>query len=537
MQRHDVETTVKSKSHPSRQALERQTEVSDAHSILSPERDPLAQVSCRLGDASCAGAHASTLNHATASRPTRGAQSLLQLQRQYGNRYVQRVLALARKADGEAEAAPEVEASIQQARGSGQALDSRVRAQMESAFGADFGGVRVHTDAGADTLSRALSARAFTTGQDIFFRQGEYNPGTSSGRELLAHELTHVVQQAGSTVQGKLVIGQPGDMYEQEADRVTERVMQMPEPQVQRQPEEEEEESLQTKSMSAILGIRGQPVPAQPMIQRDLAIRPPRPEAVGRALSEAEMRDAIDFDERFLNSIPNSADVIRMIRDVLGVSRDPPNIDEDFVNAVVDWQAMNGLTQDGKLGPTSAAPLFREIGAEGVGQGRLKSGPTYTPGGTLAPTVAGGNESVTFRLNAEFDSDPANGIFPSCCEVRQSIRWDAAAAASFAAIRGPGNTVPHAGFPAGHPADTWIEDRDGTNTLRYGHRVGFSPGPGNQYLDSDGKRNQAFGHIYRGRDTPGGPVALAGQWRFMLRVIDVCNGGRRLGWDFIRINW
>ena len=198
---------------------------------------------------------------------------------------------------------------------------------------------------------------------------------------------------------------------------------------------------------------------------------------------------------------------------------------------------MHGLTQDGKLGPTSAAPLFREIGAEGVGQGRLKSGPTYTPGGTLAPTVAGGNESVTFRLNAEFDSDPANGIFPSCCEVRQSIRWDAAAAASFAAIRGPGNTVPHAGFPAGHPADTWIEDRDGTNTLRYGHRVGFSPGPGNQYLDSDGKRNQAFGHIYRGRDTPSGPVALAGQWRFMLRVIDVCNGGRRLGWDFIRINW
>jgi len=230
MQRHDLQTTVKSTSHPSRPALERQTEVSDAHGILSPERDPLAQVSCRLGDASCVGAHASTLNHATASRPTRGAQSLLQLQRQYGNRYVQRVLALARKADGEAEAAPEVEASIQQARGSGQALDSRVRAQMESAFGADFSGVRVHADAEADTLSRALSARAFTTGQDIFLRQGEYNPGTSSGRELLAHELTHVVQQAGSTVQGKLVIGQPGDMYEQEADRVAEAVIHMPEP-------------------------------------------------------------------------------------------------------------------------------------------------------------------------------------------------------------------------------------------------------------------------------------------------------------------
>jgi hypothetical protein len=64
-----------------------------------------------------------------------------------------------------------------------------------------------------------LNARAFTTGQDIFFRQGEYSPNSSQGKELLAHELTHVVQQAGG-IQGKLRVSQPGDRSEQEADRI-----------------------------------------------------------------------------------------------------------------------------------------------------------------------------------------------------------------------------------------------------------------------------------------------------------------------------
>jgi hypothetical protein len=66
---------------------------------------------------------------------------------------------------------------------------------MERALGADFRTVRLHTDDKADWLNRALGARAFTTGEDIFFRRGEYRPGSYSTRRLLAHELTHVVQQ------------------------------------------------------------------------------------------------------------------------------------------------------------------------------------------------------------------------------------------------------------------------------------------------------------------------------------------------------
>ncbi len=123
-------------------------------------------------------------------------------------------------------------------------------------MGADFSGVRVHTGGQADTLNRNLSARAFTTGQDIFFKQGEYSPGSSGGRELLAHELTHVVQQNGDSVQTKLTVGAPGDRYEQEADSVARAVMQQEQQPKQQQtaqrqtvPEEEEKkkEPMQAK--------------------------------------------------------------------------------------------------------------------------------------------------------------------------------------------------------------------------------------------------------------------------------------------------
>ncbi len=92
-------------------------------------------------------------------------------------------------------APPDLETAINQAREGGQPLDQTIREPIEQAMGADFSGVKVHTDAQADQLNRAVQARAFTTGQDVFFRQGEYNPGSRGGQELIAHELTHVVQQ------------------------------------------------------------------------------------------------------------------------------------------------------------------------------------------------------------------------------------------------------------------------------------------------------------------------------------------------------
>ncbi|NEO77614.1 MAG: DUF4157 domain-containing protein [Moorea sp. SIO4G3] len=93
------------------------------------------------------------------------------------------------------EASSDLESAIARARGGGQPLDPGLQAQMGQAMGADFSGVRVHTDAQSDQLNQSIQAKAFTTGQDVFFRQGAYAPGSRGGQELIAHELTHVVQQ------------------------------------------------------------------------------------------------------------------------------------------------------------------------------------------------------------------------------------------------------------------------------------------------------------------------------------------------------
>ncbi|KAM3107274.1 eCIS core domain-containing protein [Phormidesmis sp. 146-33] len=100
----------------------------------------------------------------------------------------------------EMDASPDLEALIQGARGSGQPLSASVREPMQRAFGADFSRVRVHANDQSDQLNRSIQAKAFTTGQDVFFREGAYQPGNRGGQELIAHELTHVVQQTGGVV-------------------------------------------------------------------------------------------------------------------------------------------------------------------------------------------------------------------------------------------------------------------------------------------------------------------------------------------------
>ncbi len=86
---------------------------------------------------------------------------------------------------------------LNQSRGNGQPLPDTDRSFMERRFGVDFSGVRAHTDSNAVQMSRELNAEAFTHGRDIYFGAGRYNPGTSAEKRLLAHELTHVVQQNG----------------------------------------------------------------------------------------------------------------------------------------------------------------------------------------------------------------------------------------------------------------------------------------------------------------------------------------------------
>jgi hypothetical protein len=178
------------------------------------------------------------------------ANELSSLQQTIGNRAVQRLLAQ-RSSDGPFDLDDETANRINRERGGGQSLDSNVQTKMSDATGQDLSNVRVHTGPESHALNESLSAKAFTTGHDIFFREGAYDPGSSSGQELLAHELTHVVQQSSGRVGGgggRMTVNAPGDTYEQEADSVAKAVTSTAgTPALQRQ--EIEEDEVQTKSL------------------------------------------------------------------------------------------------------------------------------------------------------------------------------------------------------------------------------------------------------------------------------------------------
>jgi hypothetical protein len=111
-----------------------------------------------------------------------------------------------------AEIRPEVESRIDNLRSGGEPLSENVRADMEPRFGQDFSEVRVHKGPEAAETARAVNARAYTTSKDIVFGAGEYAPDTKEGKHLLAHELTHVVQQnAKATSTLSLIQRAPGD--------------------------------------------------------------------------------------------------------------------------------------------------------------------------------------------------------------------------------------------------------------------------------------------------------------------------------------
>lgn len=108
---------------------------------------------------------------------------------------------------------------LQRSPGGGSPLAGSARAPMERHFGVDFSAVRVHTGAEADELNRSVQARASTTGTDIFFSGGSYQPDSGAGRELIAHELTHVVQQASGDA-GPARVSEPDEPAEVQAREV-----------------------------------------------------------------------------------------------------------------------------------------------------------------------------------------------------------------------------------------------------------------------------------------------------------------------------
>lgn len=117
--------------------------------------------------------------------------------------------------------------------GGGSPLHADVRSDMEGRFGQDFGDVRVHTDGAAHESAKSVNAQAYTVGSNIVFQRDKYDPTSDSGKHMLAHELTHVVQQRngpvdGSDAGGGVKVSDPSDRFERDAVASADRVMAAP---------------------------------------------------------------------------------------------------------------------------------------------------------------------------------------------------------------------------------------------------------------------------------------------------------------------
>lgn len=115
---------------------------------------------------------------------------------------------MAKSESGGLQGTDQLQAKLGSSKGSGQTMDDKTKTEMEGKMNADLGDVRIHTGAKAHEMSEGINAKAFTHGQDIYFKNGNYDPGSNEGKELLVHELVHTQQQKGEV--SRQIQRQPG---------------------------------------------------------------------------------------------------------------------------------------------------------------------------------------------------------------------------------------------------------------------------------------------------------------------------------------
>ena len=202
---------------------------------------------------------------------------------------------------GAYDAPPEFEAAVEAAKTGGQPLPAKARAFMEERFGADFSKVRIHIDTEADRLCKQIGAQAFAIGYHIFFASGKFNPDSKQGRFLLAHELTHVVQQKGGIrtreeQAAAMAEAEGAQAAPEEAQSAPEEAQSAPE-EAQSAPEEaqssaEEAQSAPEEAQSAPEEVQNAPEEAQgaPEVQSV----PEQPQAMDEAQSAPELQPAAE---------------------------------------------------------------------------------------------------------------------------------------------------------------------------------------------------------------------------------------------------
>jgi len=199
----------------------------------------------------------------------------------------------------------DISQSIGSSRGSGASLDNSTRSFMSERFGADFSGVKIHTGSDSSRMNQELNARAFTTGSDIFFNEGQYQPGSDSGKHLLAHELTHTIQQKGNT---------PGS------------------------------------------------------IQRDLALPQAGPASPPKTLSTTEKTSAATFNAGFTFS-RDELIYLTDVLGIRSTDQDLKKLQEQLADGIAGYQAHYAQPIDGKLNYMTAQFLIKEIKMEAEAKG------------------------------------------------------------------------------------------------------------------------------------------------------------------------
>ena len=358
-------------------------------------------------------------------------------------------------------------------RSPGRPLEPAVRESMETRFGHDFSRVRIHTDARAAESARAVSAKAYTVGEHVAFAAGRYAPGAPAGDGLIAHELAHVRQQAGSSQSSRVEVGRPGTALEHEA----------------------------ASAAASPARARAVRPAAQVLLQRDLATEPPAVPTLGEPdLTESQIREAIAFNRARYDEANT-----RLIQSLLGGPVTGIWTDENIV-AIASTQEEYGLKKDGKVGHDTFVFLNREQRLEGMSTSTSDCLVSFRLIGPDAGTFRRNSPTQChlgghFRTEAEFSSRCVCSQF----QYRQFIRGH------FTRTRGASTRDIGAWFsllPAGRINAAFQEDGDTSDTpVNYGHRdQPADASPVDHYFDVPGTDNQATGCRYESEDFPGGDV-------------------------------
>jgi hypothetical protein len=253
----------------------------------------------------------------------------------------------------------------------GQPLDADTRTFMEPRFGHDFSDVRVHTDGRAAESARSVNALAYTVGRNIVFDANQYSPTTMEGRRLMAHELTHVVQQGSQhALQSKLEIGAADDPFEREADSVATHILDI------------STSEPNATTASNIQQVRGGAVQAA-RLQRSIGdghdLSSPR--FAGDPVLEA----CYDNERLLRGGDPDKAAITKIQQALVDAGFPLPKFGVDGLfgdetkAAVEDFQRASGLTGrdvDGIIGPITMGLLDK----------RFPGGPVTPPSGPVTPS-------------------------------------------------------------------------------------------------------------------------------------------------------